>query len=199
MRLSLYAKDIFAELSAAKRISKLSFDETELERALQYIDYVNNMVTDYAAVIDDVANTDTFAIPSHLKGLFYPSRVVQDPTRESLQVNLLLKDGGCIWPIKTARGTDYNYDDFRRFVTQLYAAYRLSPTFDTKLSDIRVIDQVDNVVSRMMRNSSTLMSVNHTALPVSLSCEYWSEFAYTMPSRDYILVMIRNILNSIIS
>jgi hypothetical protein len=200
MKIYEHADDIFSELDSHKRVSKMSLTEEDVKNWLAYVDRVNNNVGDYSSVIDESSNVETFKIPKELKGLFYPARIVQDPARDAMCLNLLVKEELS----ETEIPKDYDYDDFVRTTSRIYSALRQTPTFDVPLSQVRTIDQVANYVNRTMIGDKddgfyTLIRSDQTDLPVSLSIELYQDYAYGMSKKDYILQMIRNIIQLIIN
>lgn len=198
MRLDKYAADLKTVVGSLKAVTRFDMAESELKQFLAFIDYVNNTLDEYSSQIGDSHNLDTFMVPTELKGLFYPARIVDDPAREHLCVNLLVKEDITDSEIVNEDGKlTYTYNDFVDTVSKLYGTMRKNPDFALSLRDIRKIDQLSNHTARQMSDGYCQITSDTGVLPVELSVSVYKSHVFSLPEKQYVTDMFRSIFRTI--
>lgn len=186
-------KDAFAtELKALKRVSSDLIKDAEIKNLLQYIDYINNGVGDYTLSIDKNYDANGFKIPSEMKCLFYPSRLVIDISRDGHCKNLINKDATATCP------ADYDYNSFVRDVTKLYATLRKMPSFDVSIRDVRCPGDVGNYAACVMSDGKTQIAQTVNYLPIPLTVDLFEDYVYCVDVQTHMNMLFRNLFTAII-
>lgn len=193
MKLVELTEKIYLEINSARRVSKCMFTKDELKMFLGYVDYINHNVGDYVTSIDTMVDGENFKIPSELRGLFYPSRIVFNPEMDRACVNLINKQPVFI------DGDDiaYDYSAMVMFINKLYATFRKVPAFTESLIDVRRIVALSDYTGSTAWQNSVRANYNQDAIPCPLIYRFYEDYMYNMSAEDYCIIALRNIISKL--
>lgn len=203
MKLSSHAALFLAEWKDAKKTGvNIDGKENDVKKFLLYIDYINNNLGEFQNVIDGVITVDEMMLPNELVGLFYPNKIVHDPSNPLNCDDLILRD-------KVEETSEifkdgklsYDYHDFVKFLNVLYGSLRKTPSFTSVLKDIRKPDAFANYIGKQMIDGHTNATHGMKDLAVNFSKNNaaYKEFNYHVPEEQYVRELIQTILRNIMN